>query len=45
MKNKLKNSIYQLCKTCMALGFFFYFSKVSVAFFGEPDFPLEDVEK
>lgn len=41
MKNKLKNSIYQLCKMCMTIGFFLYFSKVSIGLFGEPEFPLD----
>lgn len=41
MRNKLKNSIYRMCKMCMALGFFLYFSRVSIGLFGEPEFPFD----
>ncbi len=40
-KRFMKNAINVLCTSCMAISGFFYFDKISLLLFGEPEYPEE----
>lgn len=42
MKNWLKKNMFVLCSSCLAYFYAYYIESVSLFFFGEPEFPVED---